>query len=201
MGVMVVMIRHGESEANAHDQLVSDAFDPVLTASGRLAARHFAELWKGQSVSALYASPLRRTQETAEVIAHLVGVDSVHIDSRLHEIHMGAFDGQVIHDLEPLNAYQTWKHDPEIPPPGGERLSAVYARMDSFLKELPGKHSGRVFVVPHADCLKAVTLGVLGAPWQGSHALHFENLAALQLEVSDNHTALRLLPSVPVHSD
>jgi len=199
MSLLVVMVRHGESDANRMGKLVSEAFDPALTQEGHQQAMKFAALWKGKSIDALYASPLLRTRETAEVLRQVWGLSTVQTDDRLHEIRMGSFDGQEISELAHQEVYQEWKKDPELPPEGGERLSAVYMRVRQFLVELGRtRDRGCVLVVTHADCLKAITLGTLEAPWQSSGHLHFENLASIQLEVLRDSMSLKLLPSLPL---
>lgn len=198
-GLTVLFVRHGESEANHEDRLVSEAFDPALTELGRQQARRLAEHWRLMPVRAVYASPLLRARQTAEPFLAASQLP-LNLDARLHEIRLGAFDGRRIAELEAEDAvrYRRWKTDPESPPPGGERLSAVARRMREFLDEVRTRHpDGIVIAVTHADCLKALTLQVLGAPWQSAPSMHFDNVAGLYVVAGPEGVQILGLPTLP----
>lgn len=196
----VLFVRHGESEANRQNLLVSDRGDPALTEKGHEEVQQLARLWRQKPVTAVYSSPLRRAQQTAFAFTSSSGPDVI-LDDRLHEIHLGAFDGKNIADLEQHDAtrYHRWKSDPESPPPGGERLSAVGERMHHFLTDMAARHpSGFVIAATHADCLKAVVLWILHAPWQSAQFLHFDNVAGVYvIKASDEFNLLGLPPMPP----
>jgi probable phosphoglycerate mutase len=63
----VYLIRHAQSQGNTGEDLTTG--DPDLTEIGWEQARRLGERMKGQRLDAVYASPLRRTQETALAIA------------------------------------------------------------------------------------------------------------------------------------
>lgn len=197
----ILFVRHGESEANRDHRLTSDRQNPALTEKGWDDAKAFAQYWRGQPLTAVYSSPLLRARQTAQAFLDTLDLEvPMVIDERLHEIHLGAFDGQVIDDLktEQAETYARWKQDPESPPPGGERLSAVGRRMMQFLDAVAGEAaSGMVVAMTHADCLKAVTLAVLDAPWQAAAALHFGNMGGVHLSWEGDRFEIRGLPLVP----
>jgi broad specificity phosphatase PhoE len=193
----VFLVRHGESEANRENRIVSHRGDPPLTAKGRADVKKLAKLWEDAPVVAVYASRLARTQETAA--AFLRPGQQVEVDDRLHEIGLGRWDGLVIEDIEARerDRYQAWKADPELAAPdGGEKLSAVAQRLHAFLDDVQKRHGppGLVVAATHADCLKAVALSVLGAPWQRAEYLHLTNLAGLYLEWRNSHWQLVMHP-------
>ncbi len=201
MSLSIILVRHGESEANVRNVIVSDRFDPPLTPKGRQDTKFLAQQWKDQPVHAIYASPLKRTLETARIWAETFQIDSVQPDDRLHEIHLGAFDGQVIDDLlhSKRDIYEKWKQDPESPPPGGEKLSAVGERVHAFLTMAAARHhTGFVIAVSHADCLKAATLSILRSPWESAQYLHFANVAAIVIQYHNHRFQLLGQPVIPV---
>jgi broad specificity phosphatase PhoE len=83
-------------------------------------------------VSALYASPLQRTRESAEPFTELFGLEPV-IDDRVIEP-TNVFEGKRMKRalLNPLN----WRHlrDPSVPS-WGEPYADVVARMDAAMRE------------------------------------------------------------------
>lgn len=203
MSLSVLFVRHGESEANLNDMLVSEHADPPLTDRGRQEARMVAHQWMIHPPTAIYASPLKRSIDTAKIWAEETHASPVQIDPRLHEIRLGEFDGRRIQDLLENDRirYQLWKSDPESPPRHGEKLSAVGTRMMSFLSDMSTRYeSGFVVAITHADCLKAVTLHILQAPWQSARFLHFSNVAGVHVTKTGSRFELLGLPcSPPAH--
>jgi len=91
-GNTYVVMRHGEAENN-----VKDILDPTdeqrypLTKQGKEQVRHAAESLKTRGVTHIYMSPFARTQETAHIIASVIGIsnDCIRSDNRLREFRNG----------------------------------------------------------------------------------------------------------------
>ena len=83
-----LLVRHGETDWNRENRFQGHA-DPPLNDVGRSQARELAETLLGEGASAVYASPLRRARETAEIIAAVLGLD-VRLDPRLMEVDVGS---------------------------------------------------------------------------------------------------------------
>ena len=64
----VVLVRHGESTWNAAGRIQGSSDYSVLTEKGRAQAAASAEAVAGARVDALYASPLARARETADIV-------------------------------------------------------------------------------------------------------------------------------------
>lgn len=195
----VIFIRHGQSEANMDDVIVSYQGDPGLTAEGWAEARRAAQVFDLEPLTAIYASPLRRTRETASAFQR-VGID-VQVDDRLHEIALGRWDGMTIDAIlgADRERYQQWKDNPELgAPDGGEALSAVATRLASFLDDVRRRHpEGRIIATTHSDCLKALLLWVLRAPWTSAKWYHLHNTAGLSVEWHSSHWQVRGYPLMP----
>ncbi len=68
----MILIRHAQSEWNRHfaeTRIDPGIPDPILTDLGRQQAEALAEQLSGYALSALVASPYKRTLETAEIVA------------------------------------------------------------------------------------------------------------------------------------
>lgn len=197
--MQVLFVRHGESEANRANIIVSHQGDPDLTEEGRAEAQQVAAYWANRSLSAVYASPLKRTRETAH--AFLRGSLKVQVDDRLHEIALGRWDGMTIPDIEARDGerYHQWKYDPELgAPDGGEPLSAVAQRVQDFLTDVRSREpEGLVVAVTHSDCLKALVLSVLEAPWQSAQWVHLANTGSLLVEWRGHHWQMMIHPTAP----
>lgn len=198
----VLFIRHGESEANRDNVLVSRAYDPALTPVGHREAEWVARPWQDHSVTAIYSSPLRRARETAAAFlngrAHL----SVVVDARLHEIALGRWDGLPIPRIEETDGerFLQWKQDPQSgAPDGGEALSTVGSRVAEFLEAVrTGHRTGLVIAVTHADCLKALVLMTLHAPWEAAAWLHMANTAGVYVVWRANKWQIVMFPPMPL---
>ena len=159
---MLILVRHGETAANAGRQLVGRA-DPPLTERGRAQADALAAVVAGASL--VRVSPLRRARETAAAF----GVP-VEVDERWIEVDYGELDGRPVAEAwAPL--WERWVADPEWVPPGGESLASVGRRVRAACEELREvAKSGDVVVVSHVSPIKAAVTWALqvgdGAAWR-----------------------------------
>jgi broad specificity phosphatase PhoE len=135
----LIFCRHGETESNAGGWLAG-WLDGELTARGWAQAAQAAERLRGERVAAIYASPLRRARETAEVIAATLGLPVVTVDG-LQERHWGELEGGAFPgDLTRQKV------------PGGESLTAFEARVVAALRRIPvpEPQAGLPLIVAHA---------------------------------------------------
>ena len=191
----VLLIRHGESEANALGRFAFRTWDPGLTERGREQARVLVAQLAGLAIAGLVSSPLRRAQETIRPLSEARGL-AVETLPALAELDMGRWDGQVLTDIaarEPV-AWQAWRRDPEShPPPRGERILAVGQRVLAGLDSLRGR-SGLVVASTHADCVKGAALAVLGAAGPSARHVHVSNTGQLLLRATESGWVLVLPP-------
>jgi broad specificity phosphatase PhoE len=183
----VLLIRHGESEANALGRFAYRSWDPGLTPRGREQARQLVARLAGVPVAGIVSSPLRRAVETVAPLAESRGL-TVELLPTLAELDMGRWDGEVLTEIavrEP-EAWQAWRRDPEShPPPRGERILAVGRRVLGALDTLRGR-SGLFVAATHADCIKGTALTVLGATGPASRRLYVPNGGQLLLRATDS---------------
>ena len=93
--VEVVLVRHGASEAALAGQsfaMVDGQGDPALSVVGKGQARSVAATLQTESFSGIFASSLRRTQETAAPLAAATGLE-VAVLPDLREINLGELEG------------------------------------------------------------------------------------------------------------
>jgi probable phosphoglycerate mutase len=117
------------------------------------------------SVSAVYASPLERTRETASAISRRVGKPVV-TERGLIECDFGSWTGEPLPKLRRLPEWRAVQHWPSgFRFPGGESFVELQSRLADAVGRLCGSHPGEVVVaVSHADCIKVVLASALGVP-------------------------------------
>jgi probable phosphoglycerate mutase len=165
---LIVLVRHGtttttgkELPGRAPGLHLSDVGEQqAKTAAARLTALHDG---KKRQVSAIYASPLERTRETAAPIAEAAGLE-VQVDDGLLELDIGEWTGM---ELAAAFKKPEWKTIQRYPSgfrfPGGESFADMQARMVTTLERLRREHpGGTVIAVSHADPIRVAVAHALG---------------------------------------
>ena len=159
------LVRHGEVHNPArvlYGRLPNFRLSEAGRGMAAAAARHFASL--GRPVTALYASPLQRTRESAEPFTATFGLESV-IDDRVIEP-TNVFEGKRMRRalLNPAN----WRYllDPALPS-WGEPYIEVVARMDAAMRDAwNAAPDGDVVIVSHQLPIWITHLAVAGEPFR-----------------------------------
>ena len=127
-----------------------------LSEEGRKQAEALGERMAGLPVTAVYASPIERTTQTAEAVARPHGLTVTSLDGVL-EADYGEWTGQTLADLAKTDLWKVVQRTPSRAVfPGGEGLAAMQARMVAALELVVLDHPGElVVVVSHADPIKA----------------------------------------------
>jgi len=160
----VFMVRHGATVLSAEDRFAG-ATDVELSDEGREQTRRLAERLSREKIVAVYASPLGRTMETAQILAashHL----EVQMCDGLREISHGRWEQMTRREVEekfPEEAAE-WEKDPyTFAPLGGESGLAVTARALPALVEIVRAHPGdHVLVVSHKGAIRLLLSSLLG---------------------------------------
>ena len=186
----VLLVRHGESEANAAGRFASHTWDPHLTLVGKEQALQLAIQLHNAPIRYVVTSPLARAQETIEVLATDHGLTPT-ILTDLSEVNLGQWDGQQLKTLEQsgLESYRAWRVDPEKnPPPGGERILSVGRRVLQTLAEFIRTHQehGLTVAATHADCLKGACLVIMNAEGPATRRMLVPNTGQVLLRHWDN---------------
>lgn len=166
----VLAVRHGETAWNRETR-IQGQLDIPLNALGRAQAQRLAQALADQPIDVIYASDLGRADETARIVAELLGLE-VRSDPGLRERAFGVFEGKTWAEIEerwPAESERWRRRDPEFGAAGGERLQDFYARAVAAAQRLAAAHPGQsVLLVAHGgvlDCLyRAAARQPLQAP-------------------------------------
>ena len=158
------MVRHGATVLSAEDRFAGST-DVELSDEGREQTRRLAERLSQEKIKAVYASPLGRTVETAEILARPHNLPVEKCDG-LREISHGRWELMTRREVEerfPEEAAE-WEKDPyTFAPLGGESGLAVTARALPSLIEIVRTHPGeKVLVVSHKGTIRLLLSSLLG---------------------------------------
>lgn len=164
MTTTIFFVRHG-----SHDRLgrvLCGRMEGVtLSAGGRREARQAGGRLASEGLVALYASPLARTRETADLIAEAVAL-RVTTAEELTELDYGEWSGATFEALHADPRWATWNGARGVTrPPGGESMLEVQSRVRRFVEQAVARHPDqRIAAVSHGDPIKAILALALGMP-------------------------------------
>ncbi len=151
---MLIVVRHGRTEANANGILLGRR-DLELDELGRRQAAALAPLVAG--ARRVVCSPLQRTRQTAELLELPVS-----IDERFIELDYGVLDGTPLSEVS-TDVWQRWTSDLDFAPEGGESIRALGQRVRSACDDLVEEATEQdVVVVTHVSPVKACAAWALG---------------------------------------
>jgi probable phosphoglycerate mutase len=158
----IVLLRHATTAATGR-RLGGRKPGVHLDAPGRAQAVAAARRLAALPVSAVYASPLERTRETAAAVARTHGL-RVRIERGILEVDYGDWTDRPLAQLRRLTLWRTVLQAPSrMTFPGGESIRSAQQRAVEATERIAAAHPGEtVVLVSHADVIKAVVAHHLG---------------------------------------
>lgn len=148
----VLLCRHGASASVDPDEpaeMLEGWGDPGLDDAGHREADLLADRLAGLGLDAIYASGLRRTLETAEPLAHRLGLE-VGLEPRLREARYGDWEGGIwrvrIAEGHPIALQMIEEQRWDIVP-GCEPVHDFARRIRDGLDEIAARHRGEQVAV------------------------------------------------------
>ncbi|NBU85422.1 MAG: MSMEG_4193 family putative phosphomutase [Actinobacteria bacterium] len=175
----VLLIRHGQSVANAQGILAGRASGVHLDEHGEKSAGELGAHLSSLPIAKVLVSPLERTQQTADLI--FANKFPVEIESRITECDYGDWQGRL---LSELSLEDTWKTVQETPDqmifPNGESMQEMSDRAVAAIREwdskLSAEHGPDVIwaAVSHGDVIKAICADALNLPLRNFQRISIE---------------------------
>ena len=166
---LLILVRHGESEANVRKILSDHADLYPLTEKGRKQAGIAARNLAGIRFNTIFSSPVIRARQTAEIIASELDME-YRVDERIRETGMGELNGltstEARMSIENGIEYESWESHVE--------------RIENFMNGV----EGRVIAVSHAMPIRVAVSCVLGLGKAESEGIDIPNssITAIDLE-------------------
>lgn len=153
---MILLARHGQTAYNKQRRFQGQG-DVPLDETGRAQAAELAELAAAEPLRALYASPIVRARETAEVVAARIGLEPRY-DPRFAEHDVGAWQDRLFDDVqrEEPDAWAAWQRGGEDWRfPGGESLLEQQERVIAGLVDVTQRGELPALVVCHRGVIRS----------------------------------------------
>ncbi|MGH3370503.1 MAG: bifunctional RNase H/acid phosphatase, partial [Nocardioidaceae bacterium] len=203
----LVLVRHGATDHTTQKRFSGrGGHDPSLNADGRAQVRAVAD-WLAplaDEIDVLLSSPLRRTQETAEIIAERLG-KPVATEEGLAEAAFGTWEGLTFHEVQQAfpDDLDAWLGSMDVSPGGeGDSFEQMDRRVrrtrDRLLSGYPGK---AVLAVTHVTPIKLLVRMALGAPLEAVYRMELAPASVTVISWFEDGTAsLRMFNARPMES-
>lgn len=154
---MILLARHGETDANVEPVRFQGHTDIPLNDRGRAQAHELAErVAAAEPLAAIYSSNLVRARETAEIVGAKVGLE-VRVDARFAETFRGEWEGRYFHavqasDPEGFAAFRRAGESFRFP--GGESFAEQLERVLAGLADVTQAGLLPALVVCHGGSIR-----------------------------------------------
>ncbi len=171
----LVLVRHGSTEhsvAKVFSGGLTGANPPLselgisqVEATADWLAQRAQEA--GRGIDVVVTSPVRRTRESAAIVAGRLGLEVAEVVDGVAEMDFGAWDGlsfAEIHERHP-DDLKAWLGDHSVAAGGGESFAQVRERVLAARDDLLQRYAGAtVAVVSHVSPIKLLVADAVGAP-------------------------------------
>lgn len=158
----IFVVRHGQSEANAHKEVAGSRESP-LTLLGKKQAVLAGQKARTLGVTRIVCSPLERAKKTAQIIAKTAGISLSHIVvmTELVERSLGKLEGTHYAQNEQLNG--NYPQTETIP--GIEPLTHLHGRVNHVLRTILHDYKDQtVLIVCHMNPGRMLQTIINGRP-------------------------------------
>ncbi|MFM1906117.1 MAG: hypothetical protein RIT32_913 [Actinomycetota bacterium] len=183
----LLLIRHGESEANAKGILAGRLSGVALSSQGKSQASILNTAINQLSRPCLYSSPIQRCLETARLAVASSSYDEILIDDDLAEVDYGNWSGKRLEDLEKLEEWSyLQKNAGSFKFPAGESFEEVSTRLQRYLESLVERHEEKATVVAfsHADIIKVLVTKALAVSISKIQRIRIDPASITEFELS-----------------
>ncbi|QNN53270.1 bifunctional RNase H/acid phosphatase [Nocardioides mesophilus] len=203
----LILVRHGETEHTREKRFSGHGGDdPGLNADGRAQVRATAE-WLAplaEEIDVVVSSPLRRTRETAEIVAEILG-HRAEVEDGLAEAAFGTWDGLTFAEVKDRHPddLEAWLGGLDVAPTGGgESFQAVDRRVRRTRDRLIAAHPGKtVLAVSHVTPIKILVRLALDAPLESLFRMELAPASVTVISwYADGRASMRMFNARPMET-
>ncbi|MGO8766369.1 MAG: histidine phosphatase family protein [Limisphaerales bacterium] len=195
----LLLVRHGEVEKNYH-KIFGGRIDMNLSARGREQAQTLALFLRGKTIDAIYASPMKRVQQTLAPFLGK-GAPAQKILDDLREVDFGDWSGmnweQVCAKYH-LLTHEWLDHVERGMAPRGENGPQFRARVEPCVRGILKDHPGQtVAVYCHGGVIRMILSILLELPLPRTNMFEVEYAGVTQIALYPRHAEIELLNLTP----
>lgn len=191
----LILVRHGETSWNETHKFQGFS-DIELSSKGMSQAQSLADSLRGETLVAIYTSPLVRARQTAEQIAVYHDCPMI-LKEGLKELNQGQLEGLTVEELRQgyPQFIKKWVQEPESTHlPQGESLGELQQRAWASIERIIQEHSeGTVVVVGHSFVNLMILCRVLEIPLNYFRRFRQDPTGKNVIEISERGAVLRCL--------
>ncbi len=195
----LLLIRHGEVESR-YQGIFGGRIDMNLSPRGRRQAGILADYLQGKTIDAIYASPMRRVQQTLSPTLKLGGYEQT-VFQDLREIDFGDWTGLdwiAVRDKFDFAVHE-WLDQIEHPgAPNGESGKTFRSRVEPCLRKIVQKHPGEnIAVFCHGGVIRMLLAILLDLPLPKMNSFEVEYASITQVALHAHMAEVELLNFTP----
>jgi broad specificity phosphatase PhoE len=198
MRTSIFLVRHGQTNSNTTGFLMGWS-DENLNEVGYAQARALSSRLANLPISSIYTSPLRRTFNTATILAKPHKLEPIVTDEFI-EIHPGDWQGLYIDEIKqkwPELWQQSRTDVSNVTLPNGESFRQVTERaVRAFHTLIEANHGKNIAIVSHEVVIKVIVVHILEATNSIYRRFEIQNASLSIIQITDGIASLATLNDV-----
>jgi broad specificity phosphatase PhoE len=199
MPTRLLLIRHAEVESR-YQRVFGGRIDMDLSPRGQEQAAALAEYLRQKPIQAIYASPMKRVQQTMRPWL-TNGVPPPTVMRDLREVDFGVWTGLSYGEVQTRFGVSAWEWLNQLETaaiPEGEGVRSFRARIEPCLRQIIQAHPGeQVAVVCHGGVIRMLLAILLDLPLCRTGMFQIEYASVTQVALRPEQTELQLLNFTP----
>jgi len=195
----LLLIRHAEVEIS-YQKKFGGWIDMNLSPTGKRQAKVLADYLQHKTLDAIYASPMKRVQQTLAPTLKLNGHSQTILEG-LREINFGAWSGLGWLEVEEKFKFQSHEWLEQIHHhgvPDGESGKIFRQRVEPCIKEILKRHPGQnVAVFCHGGVIRMILAILLKLPLPKTNHFDIEYAGITQVAMHPHMAEIELLNFTP----
>jgi len=195
----LLLIRHGEIEPR-HQHTFGGRIDMNLSERGHEQAKTLAKYLRGKAIDAIYASPMKRVQQTLAPFLNN-GAPAQTILAALREVDFGDWTGLGWHAVSEQFGFEAHEWLDQLESrgaPNGESGKTFRARVEPCLREIVRGHRGQtVAIFCHGGVVRMMLAILLNVPLPKTNHFEIEYTSVTQVTLHPHMAEVELLNFTP----
>ncbi len=195
----LLLIRHGEVEAR-YQKKFGGVIDMNLSPNGKKQAQKLADYLRGKTIDKIYASPMKRVQQTLAPTLKISGKTQT-IFRDLKEIDFGDWTGLGWQEVEKRFGFRSHEWLDQIQKhgvPSGENAKVFRQRVEPCLKKIIAAHPGEnVAIFCHGGVIRLILALLLKLPLPKTNQFDVEYASITQVALHPHMNEIELLNFTP----